>query len=166
MVHSCRFVPRDQAKAVLAVLANYKRLRELTAKWVAYPSVWLKKSANRSLDIPRERSSLHYYRMGVVETSTHLYRDVFCVIVQYGFQHKAVKKEPVFLCDHGIWFAEFDSNKHLCPPTFQIFSYYWRHYASGVTGVRNIICSRMNDFHALLSTWNSQGHSIWQYAAG
>jgi hypothetical protein len=35
-----------------------------------------------------------------------------------------------------------------------------------VTGVRNIICSRLSDFRALLSTWNSQGHSIWQYAAG
>jgi hypothetical protein len=31
---SSRFVPRDQAKAVRGELANYKRLRELTAKWV------------------------------------------------------------------------------------------------------------------------------------
>ena len=29
-----RFVPRDQAKAVRVELANYKRLRELTEKWV------------------------------------------------------------------------------------------------------------------------------------
>jgi hypothetical protein len=31
---SSRFVPRDQAKAVRVELANYKRLRELTEKWV------------------------------------------------------------------------------------------------------------------------------------
>jgi hypothetical protein len=31
---SSRFVPSDQANAVRAELANYKRLRELTAKWV------------------------------------------------------------------------------------------------------------------------------------
>jgi hypothetical protein len=31
---SSRFVPRDQAKAVRAELGNYKRLRELTEKWV------------------------------------------------------------------------------------------------------------------------------------
>jgi hypothetical protein len=31
---SSRFVPSDQAKAVRAELANYKRFRELTAKWV------------------------------------------------------------------------------------------------------------------------------------
>ena len=32
---SSRFVPREQAKAVRAELPNYKRLRELTDKWVA-----------------------------------------------------------------------------------------------------------------------------------
>lgn len=31
---SSRFVPRQQVKAVRAELANYKRLRELTQKWV------------------------------------------------------------------------------------------------------------------------------------
>ena len=31
---SSLFVPRDQAKAVRAELANYKRFRELTEKWV------------------------------------------------------------------------------------------------------------------------------------
>ena len=31
---SSRFVPRDQVKAVRVELANYKRLRELTEKWV------------------------------------------------------------------------------------------------------------------------------------
>jgi hypothetical protein len=31
---SSRFVPRDQARAVRVELANYKRLRELTEKWV------------------------------------------------------------------------------------------------------------------------------------
>jgi hypothetical protein len=35
-----------------------------------------------------------------------------------------------------------------------------------VTGVRNINCSRLSAFHTLLSTWNSQGYNIWQYAAG
>ena len=81
--HSCRFVPRDQAKAVLAVLANYKAAPRVDRKMGGRSLRLAKKSANRSLDIPRERSSLHYYRMGVVETSTDLYRDVFCVIVQY-----------------------------------------------------------------------------------
>jgi len=31
---SSRFIPRDQAKAVRLELANYKRLRDLTEKWV------------------------------------------------------------------------------------------------------------------------------------
>jgi hypothetical protein len=53
--------PATRPRLVRVVLANYKRLRELTAKWVAYPSVWLKKSGNRPLGIP-ENVPLSIYR--------------------------------------------------------------------------------------------------------
>jgi len=58
--YSSRFVPRDQAKAVRAELANYKRLRDLTEKWVGLSLRLAKENANRPLDIPRERFTLQY----------------------------------------------------------------------------------------------------------
>jgi hypothetical protein len=45
---SSRFVPHDQAKAVRAELANYKRLRELTEKWVGLSLCLTKEKRKRT----------------------------------------------------------------------------------------------------------------------